>query len=178
MTSPQWHSHRPLSCLCCLGISNSRKHPSDYGISVSCGMLSLARAFEIDGAETTCLWISPSLLGKVEVFGTQVSGSIWWNLLWKHAIRSHLLPSKDHEPWVETASKITRMHTHKTTSAETSTAFQYWQKITFFFMNKALWKFIFPPLPLQFKNGLFVFPAVRRESFFRTIISRQKERDS
>lgn len=80
MTSSRWHGHRPLSCLCCLGISNSRKHPSDYGISVSCGMLSLARAFEIDGAETTCLWNSPTLLGKVEVFGTQVSGGIWWNL--------------------------------------------------------------------------------------------------
>lgn len=67
--------------------------------------------------------------------------------LWKRAIRSHLLPSKDREPWVETVSKIARMHTHKTTSAETSTAFSYWQKIAFFYKQRILKVHIPTPLP-------------------------------
>lgn len=76
----RWQAHDDMAIvlfpLCCLDISNQRKRPSDYGISVSSGMLGLARTFEIYNGETTCLWALQTLLGKVEVFGTQVFNGI------------------------------------------------------------------------------------------------------
>lgn len=55
---------------------------------------------EIDSGATTCLWALQSLLGKVEVFGTQVFGGIRRNLFvevnYQIAFTSMKLPKK---PW-------------------------------------------------------------------------------
>lgn len=164
MTSSRWHGHRPLSGLCCLGISNSRKHPSDYGISVSCGMLSLARAFEIDGAETTCLWNSLSLLGKVEVFGTQVSGGIWWNLF----VEAHyqIAFTSAQRPWTMSRNCFIN-YTHAHAQDDFSRNFNCILILAenHFYLWTASWKFIFPP-PFQFKNGFFVFSSCQEGILF------------
>lgn len=138
-------------------------------------MLSLARAFEIDGAETTCLWNSLSLLGKVEVFGTQVSGGIWWNLF----VEAHyqIAFTSAQRPWTMSRNCFIN-YTHAHAQDDFSRNFNCILILAenHFYLWTASWRFIFPP-PFQFKNGFFVFPAVRRESFFRTIISREKERE-
>lgn len=77
---PRWQArddmamvHSPL--LCCLDISKAGKHPSDYGISVSTGMLSLARTLRLT-VERQHVCELCKVSGKVEVFGTQVFNSI------------------------------------------------------------------------------------------------------
>lgn len=55
----QWQAHDDMaivfSPLCCRDISEARKHPSDYGISVSTGMLSLAVAVRLTmGRQHVC----------------------------------------------------------------------------------------------------------------------------
>lgn len=64
------------------------------------------QSLEIDSAETTCLWNSLSLLGKVEVFGTQVSGVIWWNLFVEARYQNAFTSIQ--KPWTmsKNASKI------------------------------------------------------------------------
>lgn len=127
------------------------------------------QSLEIDSAETTCLWNSLSLLGKVEVFGTQVSVVIWWNLFVE--ARYQIAFTSIQKLWTMStnASKIT-------TSAQNFNCILILaENLSSCFLNKASWKFTF--FPLQFENGLSHFPAVRRESFFRTIISREKERE-
>lgn len=79
---------------CCLGISNSRKHPSDYGISVSCGMLSLARALRLTvQRQHVCeiLWV---YWERLKFLAHKSPVLFDETCLWKRAISSHLLPSK------------------------------------------------------------------------------------
>lgn len=101
MTSSGWHGHRPLSFRCCLDISNARKHPSDYGISVSSGMLSLARTLRLTMERQHVCELRWVYWERLRFLAHKCSLVLNKTCLWKQTITSHLHPFENHRAWVQ-----------------------------------------------------------------------------
>lgn len=92
---PRWQAHDDTAIvhsplLWCLDISKARKHPSDYGISVSTGMLSLARTLRLTVWRQHVCELCKVYWERLRFLAHKCSTVLHKTCLWKQTISSHL----------------------------------------------------------------------------------------
>lgn len=99
----RWQAHDDIAIvlfpLCCLDISNRRKRPSDYGISVSSGMLGLARTLRFTMERQHVCELCKLYWERLRYLAHECSTELDKTCLWKQTIRSHLAPWSIQKPW-------------------------------------------------------------------------------